>query len=302
VVDYVRRSIRESSASGRALWRPPLQRLYRDLIEPVEIRGHLSGKKRIVIVPHGELHAVSFAALVGPRGSGQFLVQRFVISYAPSATAWIQLARRRPHPTRNGILALAPHESTLPATRYEMRAIRRAYGARAVVLTGRNASERAMRERLSGAGTLHLATFGVLNAVNPLYSFVKLAPTAVSDGRLEVRRVFDLGLSGQLVVLSACETALGAGAYDLIPPGDDWIGLVQAFLQGGASRVVASLWPVQDRATALLMERFHRSLAAGNAASDALAAAQRQALSDPSTAPPAYWAAFVISGRSERGS
>jgi CHAT domain-containing protein len=113
-----------------------------------------------------------------------------------------------------------------------------------------------------------------------------------------VNKVFGLGLSGQLVVLSACQTALAAGANDDVPPGDDWIGLVQAFLQGGASRVLASLWPIEDRTTAMLMEQFHRRLAAGHPAGAALAEAQREMLRRPETSAPFFWAAFVINGNS----
>jgi CHAT domain-containing protein len=85
-----------------------------------------------------------------------------------------------------------------------------------------------------------------------------------------------------------------------VPPGDDWIGLVQAFLHAGAGSVLASLWPVEDLATASLMERFHRSLAAGSSEAAALADAQRATLRDARTAHPFYWAGFALNGgRSE---
>ena len=82
-----------------------------------------------------------------------------------------------------------------------------------------------------------------------------------------------------------------------VPGGDDWVGLVRAFLYAGASNVLATLWPVEDRATARLMERFYTELAAGRSESEALAAAQRWSLSNPATAHPFYWAGFTLSGR-----
>jgi CHAT domain-containing protein len=148
------------------------------------------------------------------------------------------------------------------------------------------------------AGTLHLATFGILNKHNPLFSFVELAPAGEDDGRLEVNEVFGLGLSGQLVVLSACQTGLGSGAIADVPPGDDWVGLVQAFLQAGANTVMASLWPVDDRATARLMEQFHMRVAAGKPVVTALTEAQRELMRDPATADPFYWAGFVLNSGS----
>jgi CHAT domain-containing protein len=147
---------------------------------------------------------------------------------------------------------------------------------------------------------VHLATFGVLNKHNPLFSFVELAPSGQDDGHLEVNEVFGLGLKGQLVVLSACQTALGSGAIADVPPGDDWVGLVEAFLQAGASSVLASLWPVDDRATATLMEEFHKRAAKGQAPVAALAEAQRILLRNPRTARPFYWAGFVINGSAAR--
>jgi CHAT domain-containing protein len=97
-------------------------------------------------------------------------------------------------------------------------------------------------------------------------------------------------------VLSACQTALGAGAQEDVPLGDDWVGLVQAFHTAGAANVMAALWPVDDRATAELMGNFYRALAAGQSESEALASAQREMLRDPNTAHPFFWAGFTMSG------
>ena len=293
-VDFSRRAMERPGNGNITLWQAPLRRLYRELIQPVEQRGYLRGKRRLVIVPHAELHFLSFAALILPGAGNRFLIDRFEVAYAPSATAWVQLHERTQKPAGKNVLALAPHIDQLRASGREVDAIGDIYGDRATVRTGAEASERALRAGLSRAGTIHLATFGVLNKRNPLFSYVELARGSGEDGRLEVNEVFGLGLSGQMVILSACQTALAAGANEEVPAGDDWIGLVQAFLQGGASRVMASLWPVEDRTTALLMERFHRRLAAGRLPVLALAESQREMLRHPETAAPFFWAAFVI--------
>jgi CHAT domain-containing protein len=285
---------RQSGAGAGALWRTPLRRLYEYLVLPVEQRGYLRGKRTVIIAPHMELHFLSFGALLGPGAGDSFLNGRFQLAYTPSATAWVQLGERGLRAPNTGVLALAPRIDRLPASRQEVTAIRRIYASRASVRFGSSATESAVRIGLRRAGTLHLATFGVLNKHNPLFSFVELAPGGSDDGRLEVNEVFNLGLSGQLVVLSACQTALASGAIADVPPGDDWVGLVQAFLQAGAGSVMASLWPVDDRATAQLMEQFHIRLAAGRPAVAALAEAQRAMQRNPATSAPFYWAGFVI--------
>ena len=144
---------------------------------------------------------------------------------------------------------------------------------------------------------MHLATYGVLNKRNPLFSFVELAPGGGHDGRLEVHEVFGLRLQAELVVLSACQTGLGTGALGDVPTGDDWIGLTRAFLHAGAANVVASLWSVQDRATADLMERFYAGYATSADPTRALAVAQRALLAAPATVHPFYWAGFEVAGR-----
>ena len=295
-VEFARRAMAmPSGAESVPRWRAPLERLYADLIQPVEQRGFLRGKRTLIVVPHAELHFLSFASLISPDAPNRYLIEKFQVDYAPSAMAWVALGQRNRSSSNRNVLAFAPHVDRLPASANEVQAIARIYGARATVRTGAAASKEAFRSAVRTAGTLHLATFGVLNSHNPLYSFVELAPGEKDNGRLEVNEVFGLGLSGQLVVLSACQTALSSGGIADVPPGDDWVGMVQGFLQGGASNVVASLWPVDDRATARLMEQFHQRLAAGVPVGDALAGAQR-ALIKGKTFNPSDWAAFVVNG------
>ena len=107
-------------------------------------------------------------------------------------------------------------------------------------------------------------------------------------------------LTADLVVLSACQTGLGSGALADVPAGDDWVGLTRAFLHAGAAHVVATLWPVDDWATAALMERFYQGYAGGADPAGALAAAQRALLAQPATSHPFYWAGFVAVGGAER--
>jgi CHAT domain-containing protein len=299
LVDFARHALaRPEGNRAASLWRGALRRLDHYLMEPVERAGVLEGRRRLVIVPHAELHFLPFGALLGADPAGRFLIERFELTYAPSASSWVRLGERRAA-RPSGVLAMAPQTVRLPASRDEVAAIRAVLGRRnTTILLDQAASKRALRAAAPRHGILHLATYGLLNKHNPLFSYIELAPSGESDGRLEVHEVFDLGLTGQLVVLSACQTALGSGVLADVPAGDDWVGLTQAFLQAGAGSVLASLWPVEDRATAQLMKQFYQALGSGRSDAAALARAQRAMLRDTDTAHPFYWAGFIMSGAS----
>jgi CHAT domain-containing protein len=99
-------------------------------------------------------------------------------------------------------------------------------------------------------------------------------------------------LDGQTVVLSACSTAVGPDLR-----GDGLQGLARGFLQAGAGAVVASLWEVDDRATAVLMRHFYEGLARQGLSPDrALADAQRRMQRDHRWQHPRHWAGFVALG------
>jgi hypothetical protein len=136
--------------------------------------------------------------------------------------------------------------------------------------------------------TSHFATHGELNENDPLASGLLLAPGGKDDGRLEVREIFGLDLTAQLVVLSACETGLGQ-----LSTGDELIGLQRAFLYAGTPAVVTTLWKVDDRASFVLMREFYDRLAKTDPGL-ALQAAQRAAMKE--FPHPFAWAAFGLTG------
>jgi CHAT domain-containing protein len=146
---------------------------------------------------------------------------------------------------------------------------------------------------------LYIAAHGEFNERNPLFSALRLAGGDGYDGRLETHEIYSLDLTRrtELVVLSACET--GAGA---LSAGDEFSGLSRAFLYAGAPGVVASLWRVDDEATAILMAAFFQARAGGMRDVEALRSAQQTLHSyqdeDGNTryAAPYYWAAFVLTG------
>jgi CHAT domain-containing protein len=143
---------------------------------------------------------------------------------------------------------------------------------------------------------IHFATHGVADARNPELSGLVLA--LVDDrgrprqGFLGLADVYELELASDLAVLSGCRTALGRELR-----GEGLMGLTRAFLHAGVPRVVASLWRVQDRATAELMERFYQALwHRGASPAAALREAQRSLRSEPRYRDPYSWSGFVLHG------
>jgi CHAT domain-containing protein/tetratricopeptide (TPR) repeat protein len=283
--------------------RPAARRLHALLIAPVERAGLLDGVTRLVIVPHGVLEQLPFAALQDPV-SQRFVVEDFVLTYAPSANALVALREAgAPAGRPSAITAFAPFPARLPGTRVEATSARRAVpGGR--LLLGARASERAVRRALEDDDVVHIATHGVVNARNPMFSRVELARSRrdgpENDGRLEVHEVLRLGVRSPLVVLSGCETATA----------DDWYGdplrpaglttLAQAFLHAGARNVAATLWRIDDVASAELVGSFYRAGAAADPAL-ALALAQRAMIRSPGHAAPYYWAGYLLVGEGRAG-
>ncbi len=290
LVDFARGTLAVDAARARAAWRAPLRRLHDLLIAPLEEAGHLAGTRSLVVVPNAELHYLPFAALMDRRAGDRFLVERYDLESTPSAAIWAERPRARP-PVRS-VLAMAPLPEALPASTREVAAIGARFGPRATVLVGVEGSLGAFRERAPRADIVHVATRGRVERLDPLSSHISFAAAAGDDGRLEVRDLVGFALPASLVVLSACETALGGGRLTDVPAGDDWVGFVHAFLAAGAAGVVATLWTVSDSASAGLMDAFYMEVAAGRPPAAALASAQRRGIAGGAESP-LSWAGFV---------
>ena len=143
---------------------------------------------------------------------------------------------------------------------------------------------------------IHFATHGLLNSERPLLSGLVLSlfdeNGKPQDGFLRMQDIYNLQLPADLVVLSACQTALGKEIK-----GEGLVGLTRGFMHAGADRVVASLWQVDDLATADLMMRFYRGmLQDGMRPAAALRAAQIEIMKQKRWAAPYYWAGFILQG------
>ena len=267
---------RKARAAGTAL--------HSVLIAPV---ADVIGGRELIVVPHGPLHLLPFAAL--PDGSS-CLLARYPLSYAPSATAWKYCLTRK-DPLQFEILALGNPELgdprfDLPAAEAEVSAIRDLYPEMTAFLRDQ-ATPVNLKQAVAGHDILHFATHGYYNPHYPMNSCLRLAPAGRSDGRLMARDIIGMDLDAELIVLSACETGRGR-----ITTGDEVIGLTRAFLFAGAANIVSTLWPIDDTATARLMREFYRNLA-HLPADKALRKAQLD-LADQM--PPYFWASFLLTG------
>jgi CHAT domain-containing protein/tetratricopeptide (TPR) repeat protein len=266
-----------------------LTSLYEELIEPLEpfleetvdrTSDRTEASHKLVIVPHGLLHRVPFHALFD---GGSYLLERFEVSYAPSAKVYSLCQGRIPRGFDKA-LVVGVADPSIPAVAEETQAIVKHLPA-AELLRDQQATVEALRLKVPGCGVLHLACHGMFRVDNPMFSSLK-----VGDGWLAASDVIRLDLDGALVTLSACESGRNE-----IYAGDELMGLTRAFLGAGATTLVASLWLVQDETTAELMENWYEHLSQGVGRATALRNAQL-ALKDKFPHP-YYWAPFVLIGR-----
>jgi CHAT domain-containing protein len=283
------RSLREAiEAPATNAYEAPARKLYDRLIAP--LAAQLQGKS-LLIVAHGALHYLPFAALHD--GSG-FLLEKHSLRFLPSASV-IRYLRSAQMEGRAGILAFGNPDLGDPAfdlkfAQDEALAIAKKMPESKALLR-KEASEIAFRKFGGGFSALHFATHGEFRSDAPLNSALRLAREGDSDGLLTVSKLYSSRIAADLVTLSACETGLGR-----IASGDDVVGLTRGFLYAGAATVVASLWKVDDQATSTLMMQFYDELRSG----DRREALRKAQLAAREKFPhPYFWAAFQLTGRAK---
>jgi CHAT domain-containing protein/Tfp pilus assembly protein PilF len=293
-------------------------------------------QKRLAIVAEGVLQYVPFAALPSPVSATPLIVDHEVLNL-PSASVLAVLreetANRKPASKAVAVLAdpvfsasdprLSKNHGTAVAdnsslaeayrsaaesgvgnltrlrfSRKEAEEIARLAGDNRNLKALDFAASRAVATdaKLSDYRIVHFATHGLINNQHPELSGVVLSLVdeqgRPQNGFLRLYDVYNLKLNSDLVVLSACQTALGKEIK-----GEGLIGLTRGFMYAGAPRVVASLWRIDDRASADVMTRFYSAmLKDGMRPAAALRAAQISMLRDKRWQAPHYWAAFTIQG------
>jgi CHAT domain-containing protein len=270
-------------------WTGPAQVLYSRLWKPLE---GVVREESVIIVGHGSLHYLPFAALLNPDGS--VLIEHFRLRFLPSASVLKflrpALATKEAKLLVFGNPDLGDAALDLQFAESEAKEVASLYPDSRMMIR-REASETNFKKAAGLFQRFHFATHGKFQAEAPLESRLFLARDGDNDGMLTAGELYTMNMDADLVTLSACETGLGKVAN-----GDDVVGLTRGFLYAGSRSVVASLWSVDDQATAELMKTFYENLG-GMSKDRALAEAQIKIRK--MFPPPFFWAAFQLTGRAE---
>jgi CHAT domain-containing protein len=277
--------------------------------------------QRLLIIPDGPLNGLPFAALATDSNPGQVLVERFVLSYAPSlALAMRDSPGRKSKSTQSAVISdpvyapddrrlvtsiategvmrspppLSPNKLTrLPYSGLEARTVAKALGVENTLqLSGFDATPGQVLELASRPlSVLHFATHAKARADSPEQSALYLseyspAGKLLEDSQLSVTEIRRSGLHADVVVLSGCETGDGNRLR-----GEGVLGLTYGFLANGSQSVVASLWQIEDAATATFMNEFYRAYRETGRSAEALRHAQ---LRTRGSVKATVWSSFVV--------
>jgi len=245
------RTSADSRAAAGAVLRDAAAHLDDALLRPLLRQGT---QAPLALVPTGRLQSVPWSIL--PSCVGRPIV------VATSAASWHRAHSGGTVHAGTAAVVAGPH---LPGAESEAIAVAGIY--RTEPLLGKAATAEAALRALRGADLVHLAAHGRLRADNPLFSFLALA-----DGPLMVYDLEGLGQAPPTVVLAACDSG-----RHVVCAGDELLGLAATLLAHGTRQLVGPVIPISDSGTAQLMIEFHRLLAGGSAAADALVRAQGSA-------------------------
>jgi CHAT domain-containing protein len=284
LVEYFQNALLGPSRRSQEVWKATSEQLYEVLLRPLEPSLH---HPNVIIVPHGILHTLPFAALLNSR-SGLFAGEERTLSTTPSATA-LQFLGRHVTPMNGRLLAFGDPDGTLPFAAEEAKAIAAIFGT--TPFLGAEATASRLQREGGAADIIHLAVHA--EREDDAGGLLKLAPKGPA-GFFRTRDILRMNLTEtNLVVLSACDTAAGP-----VAAGDSMATLNRAFLIAGSPTVLATLWPVADEASSALMTAFYRHLRESPARGypDALKRAQKDVRAKPKWASPYYWAGFMVNG------
>jgi CHAT domain-containing protein/Tfp pilus assembly protein PilF len=267
-------------------------RLFQALLAPA--LPLLPRGSRVVIIPDGPLHLLNFETLPVYGDQPRYFVEDAVVSIAPSFAAFLPYKVR----SASSALVIGDPESATPEyprlahAAAEVSTVAKRFADSAIkTITAKEAHPKAyLAAKPEEFSVIHIAAHAEVNRQSPLDSAVILSPAA--DGyKLYARDVMNIPLQAELVTISACRSS-GARAY----AGEGLVGFAWAFLQAGAHSVIAGLWDVADRSTALLMDKMYEEIAAGKAPAEALREAKLFVLRTAHPKP-YYWGPFQLYSR-----
>jgi len=278
------------------------------------LRAHLAGARHITIAADGALGLLPFEILPF---EGARLIATREITYAPSLAVWNSLSRTAEAAHALDLVAFGAPDyarlrgmvpgagpwaelrwAPLPGAAREVAAVAGSFAAgRRRIFDGADATKAnfAAANRsgeLRQTRYLHVAANGYLSPAAPQWSAIVLGGDGDVPGYITAAELATYDIGAELVVLSACETALGKDVA-----GEGLFGLPYALTVAGARATLLTLWPVADASTAAFMQRFYAKLSRGTAPPRALAETKREFLRDPKLRAPFHWAPFVLYGR-----
>ncbi|MFA0964146.1 CHAT domain-containing protein [Roseivirga sp. BDSF3-8] len=283
-------------------------KLLKQIIEELDVESNLDN---LILVTNGKLGLLPFESLLtAPTRSYSapdykilnYLIKRFRVQYAYSGTLYDRYLNESPFYSRAKVLAFGYSEDTevsvpgkaeLKGSVYELEALKSMIIGD--FLQGKEATETAFKNKARSSEILHLALHGEANTENPHGSALYFRSQAdeQNDGRLYPYELYPLNLNSRLVVLSSCETGIGKN-YS----GEGIYSIGRSFSYAGCPSIVMTLWKLNDRVTASIMEDFYKGLTKGQELDKALRQSKLNYLaqSDELTAHPVNWAAFVAIG------
>ena len=306
--ENIHRRPSQANAEDLQVFATVSQELYQLLLHPIaDITT-----SRLLLLPDGPLAYLPFSLLLSeeitagtPLEAWPFAVRRYSFNYRYTLESYLNKNTGRTKAPRQAILAFAPKfeagylrgdgtrsAGALHKNAEEVNYLMGKFPCDAFV--GEAARLDAFRARAADYAILHLATHAVANSDHGDASFLAFAETTEpADYQLRVSDIYQLPLSADLVVLSACETGLGEWQA-----GEGVVGLERAFTAAGAQSLVTTHWKVSDRASAQLMQYFYDHLANGLPKDQALQQAQLQfmATNESWLSHPFFWAGFVQKG------
>jgi CHAT domain-containing protein len=318
--------IKELSDPPQRIFRGSLasNRLYKELLKPIE-NILPDSIENLIIVPDGVLYFLPFEALRSDT-EDLFVVEKFIISYAPSCSSLLFLKGKGAsveHP--KSLLAIgdpkynskeisnsAPKTSSIilkeiyydqgydfppiPYTRKEIKNIARLFPKhKQDIYLGEEAREEVVKETsLEDYKIVHFACHSLIDEKFPFRSALVLSIDNDNDedGFLLVREIYNLRLSADMIVLSACQT--GRGRLENV---EGVLGLPRIFFYCGARSVISSLWDITDKSTTRFMFYFYKYISEGESKSQALRLAKIKMINGKYNHP-FFWASFVLYGDS----
>ncbi len=278
-------------------WRVIARALGEDLFGPA--RDLLASATRVYLSAGG-LARYPLGSLIAP-GGGDRLAEERVLALVSAANVVALRPAGGAAPAASGPAIVAYARSALagrpalPAAAAEVRDLARRYDDVVAWVDPDFDLRTTARAQWDRAQILHFATHAYADAQQPWRSGLLIADPAGPEPYLRSAAIARMRVRARLCVMASCRTIGGAGPRG----GLSLQGLAPAWLAAGTPTVVASLWDVDDAATAALVRSFYDALARGRNVAAALAAAQREVRARPEFAAPAYWAGFVVVGDPE---